>query len=173
MVAFTSFAFAATALLGLATAAPGTPPPTGVIHRVKAGFSSKLLFEPENIVAQPGDLVEVHFLPKNHSFVQSSFDKPCQPIDENAFFSGFQPTNATEAPNVFSIKVVDTKPIWFYCGQTTGNHCQMGMAGVINQNFNSLTNTLTKYKENAKNAPTSTVPPQIQGGVISPNMGMD
>ena len=173
MVAFISVAFAATALLGLAAAAPGTPPPTGVIHRVKAGFAGKFLFEPENIVAQPGDLVEVHFLPKNHSFVQSSFDKPCQPINGNAFFSGFMPTNATEAPQVFSISVLDTKPVWFYCGQTVGNHCQMGMAGVINQDFNSATNTLTKYKENAKNSGPSTVPPKVQGGVISANMGMD
>ena len=172
MVAFTSFAFAATALLGLAAAAPGTPPPTGVIHRVKAGFSGGLLFEPENIVAQPGDLVEVHFLPKNHSFAQSSFDKPCEPINENAFFSGFQPTTEGEAPQVFSISVVDDKPLWFYCGQTKGNHCQMGMAGVINQNFDGP-NTLAAYKEKAKTTGPSTVPPQVQGGFLGPNMGMD
>ena len=129
MVAFTSVTLTTTALLGLASAAPNTPPPAGVVHRAKAGFSFKLLFEPENVVAQPGDLVEVHFLPRNHSFVQSSFD-------------------------------------W------VGNHCQMGMAMFVNQDFSSNEKTLAKYKEYAKATGPLAVPPQVLDGVVGPNMGM-
>jgi plastocyanin len=64
---------------------------TGVTHSVVAGLGG-LHFDPENIVADPGDIVEWHYLPKNHSVAQSSFAAPCAPINNNAFFSGFMPT---------------------------------------------------------------------------------
>ncbi len=58
----------------------GNPPskvapvnPNVVTHRVTAGFNG-LNFEPKNIVANVGEIVEVKFLPKNHSFAQSSFE---------------------------------------------------------------------------------------------------
>ncbi|OCK83638.1 hypothetical protein K432DRAFT_261935, partial [Lepidopterella palustris CBS 459.81] len=136
-------------------------------HRVLAGFNG-LHFEPENIVAEIGDLVEVHFNPKNHSFAQSSFANPCKPIGDNAFFSGFQPTEGKESENIFTITVTDKTPIWFYCAQTVGAHCQMGMAGVINQNFNSP-NTLDAYKKAAALSGVSVAPPRVQGGFISAN----
>lgn len=73
---------------------------------------------------------------QNHSVVQSTFDQPCQPIQNimpnvTGFFSGFMPVaaGATEMP-VYTIAVNDTRPIWFYCSQ--GRHCQAGMVGVIN-----------------------------------------
>lgn len=71
---------------------------------------------------------------QSHSVAQSSFDKPCQPLqggDVPAFWSGMMPVTAesTTMP-IFTIMVNDTKPIWFYCA--TGRHCQNGMAGVIN-----------------------------------------
>lgn len=176
MVAITSILAASTAVFGLVAAAPNTIPPTGVIHRITAGSTTAnngLHFEPENVVAEPGDLVEFHFLPKNHTVVQSSFDKPCVPLDGGAgFFSGFNfKTDAGEAPKVFTITVVDRKPIWYYCSQTVGDHCQKGMSGVINQDF-SGDKTLAKYKENAVGS--TTVQPDVDplrsnGGVISAN----
>ncbi|KAF2466506.1 uncharacterized protein BDR25DRAFT_306056 [Lindgomyces ingoldianus] len=173
MVAFTTIAFSAAALLGFASAAPNTPPSTGVIHRIFAGSTvanKGLHFEPENIVAEIGDLIEVHFLPKNHSFVQSSFDKPCEPINDNAVFSGFQfNTMAGEAPNVFTFPVLDKKPFWFYCSQTAGNHCQMGMSGVINQNFDGAA-TLTAYKAKAAlTGPSISGKIPSNGGRVLPN----
>ncbi|OCK81054.1 hypothetical protein K432DRAFT_248125, partial [Lepidopterella palustris CBS 459.81] len=142
--------------------------PNAAIHRVIAGFNG-LHFEPENIVAEIGDLIEVHFNPANHSFAQSSFASPCAPINDAAFFSGFMPTNMTqgEAPNAFTITVQNKDPIWFYCSQTRGSHCQMGMAGVVNQNFNSP-NTLAAYKKAAALTGTSASPPRVQGGVVAP-----
>jgi plastocyanin len=178
MVALTSITLAAATFIGLTAAVPAQPVrSTGVIHRVFAGSTTAnngLHFEPENVVAEPGDLMEFHFLPKAHTFVQSSFDKPCEPLTgDSAIFSGFNfNTTAGEAPNVFTFMVLDKSPIWYYCSQTNGNHCQKGMSGVINQNFNS-DKTLAKYKENAVKTVTkqpSADPLASQGGAILPNM---
>jgi len=141
---------------------------TGVTHSVVAGLGG-LHFDPDNVVAQVGDVVEWHFLPKNHSVAQSSFGSPCKPLDATSFFSGFQPTPSGQAPNVFQIVVTDNNPIWYYCAQTDGNHCQAGMAGVINQNFNSQTNTLAKYMAAAADTGVSVIPPVIQGGKVIKN----
>jgi plastocyanin len=182
MVAFTSLAIAATTLIGLTTAIPAQHVrSTGVIHRITAGFNG-LHFEPENVSAAVGDIVEFHFMPKNHSVVQSSFDVPCEPLSStttthmsNGIFSGFNfATKDGEAENVFSFIVKDTKPFWYYCSQTVGNHCQMGMSGVINQDFGGE-KTLAKYKMAAVN--TTTKQPSddakaSQGGWISPNVAL-
>lgn len=145
-------------------------PFAGATHTVIAGLGG-LHFDPENIVAEIGDLVEVHFRPANHSFAQSSFSKPCAPLVkdgyEAGFFSGFMPTASGEAPNVFTIDVVNKDPIWFYCSQTKGSHCQMGMAGVVNQNFDGP-NTLSAYKQAAALTGTSISPARVQGGEVAP-----
>lgn len=144
------------------------PPPTGVTHRVVAGRAGQLIFDPENVVANPGDIVEWQFLARNHSVAQSSFGSPCVPdaILPVSFFSGFQPVDFDKiaSPNVFQILVQDNNPIWYYCAQTAGNHCQSGMSGVINQNFNSP-NTLTAYKAKAALTKVSVIPP-VQGGEV-------
>lgn len=172
-------------LLALTSAAPTTTtgnsnlpsrtvPHTGVTHSVVAGRGGALVFDPENVVAEIGDVIEWHFLPKNHSVAQSSFGQPCVPdaaLGGASFFSGFQPVTEGQAPDVFQIVVEDKNPIWYYCAQTNGNHCQKGMAGVINQNFDSA-NTLAAYKKAAALTGTSVVPAVIEpaGGVIpNPN----
>lgn len=171
-----TFALVSALFASVALAAP-TPsadaPPTGVshskvTHSVVAGLGG-LVFSPDNIVAQVGEIVEFHYLPKNHSVVQSSFDKPCVPLD-GGFFSGFQPIAAGQSPNVFQIEVKDLTPIWFYCSQTTGNHCQSGMNGVINQKIDSG-KTLSAYRTIAAGTGTSVSPPTVQGGsvIINPN----
>jgi plastocyanin len=131
---------------------------TGVVHRIFAGSTTAnngLHFEPENVVAEIGDIVEFHFLPKNHTVVQSSFDKPCEPLgDGSGVFSGFNfATSRGEAPDIFAFTVRSKEPFWYYCSQTVGDHCQNGMSGVINQNSNS-DKTLALYKEKAKVAIT-------------------
>ncbi|KAF9731560.1 hypothetical protein PMIN06_007900 [Paraphaeosphaeria minitans] len=140
MVAFPTFAFAATTLLSLTTAAPNFAPPTGVNHRITAGSTTEnngLHFEPQNVVAAIGDLIEFHFLPKNHTVVQSSFDAPCEPLaDGPGVFSGFNfATPRGEAPDVVTFAVENDRPFWYYCSQTSGDHCQKGMSGVVNQDF--------------------------------------
>ncbi|KAK6526072.1 hypothetical protein TWF281_011111 [Arthrobotrys megalospora] len=165
----TIFAAALAALYSTASAAP-TPTknearqvaPAGATHSVVVGRGG-LRFDPENIVAEPGDIVEFHFLPRNHSVAQSNFANPCQPISSTAFFSGFVPTNYGQNENVFQITVENRNPIWFYCSQTTGNHCQSGMSGVINQNFDSNDFTLAKYKANAAAIGGTSTSPAIVG----------
>jgi plastocyanin len=179
MVAFTFIALAATALLGLSTAAPtnNVIRSTGVIHRIFAGSQTAnkgLHFEPENVVAEIGDYVEFHFLPKNHSIVQSTFEKPCEPLGgTESVFSGFRfNTSMGEADNVFTFQVASKKPFWYYCSQVNGNHCQMGMSGVINQDFYSRDKTLAKYKEASKGTVTKQPSTDImlsQGGEVKPN----
>ncbi|KAK5994769.1 Extracellular serine-rich protein [Cladobotryum mycophilum] len=143
---------------------------TGVTHSVVAGLGG-LRFDPDNVVAEVGDIVEWHFLPKNHSIAQSSFGEPCKPLaDGTGFFAGFNfLTQQGQATDVFQLVVEDSSPIWYYCPQTGGNHCQAGMAGVINQNFNSNDKTLAKYKAAAALTGVSIVPPVQQGGDVIPN----
>ncbi|EON97065.1 putative extracellular serine-rich protein [Phaeoacremonium minimum UCRPA7] len=142
---------------------------TGTTHSVVAGLGG-LRFDPDNVVAEVGDIVEWHFLPKNHSVAQSSFAAPCVP-QENAFFSGFQPTPEGQAPDVFQIVVKDKAPIWYYCAQTVGSHCKSGMVGVINQNFDGP-NTLDAHKALAANTNVTIIPPVSAGlndGNVLPN----
>ena len=149
-----------------------------VTHRVAVGLGG-LHFEPNNIVALPGDVVEFKFLARNHSVAQSSFDEPCKPLvqpptgTQTGFFAGFDfviEEPDVLAPNVFQVTVTDTEPIFFYCPQTIGNHCQAGMVGVINQNVTSE-DTLASFITKAANTDVSVVPAYIQGGLrgLNPN----
>jgi plastocyanin len=140
----------------------------GATHTVAVGRGG-LRFEPNNIFAEIGDIVEYHYLPKNHSVAQSSFANPCVPSGDDAFFSGFMPTaDGTQNANVFQIEVKDKNPIWFYCSQTAGNHCQSGMSGVINQNPDGP-NNLSAYQKKAALTGTSVSPAKIGGGYVIPN----
>ncbi|KAK0614726.1 Cupredoxin [Immersiella caudata] len=169
--------------LGIASAAPTHPTGTNpeypsktytepkVTHSVVVGRGG-LKFDPDNIVAKTGEVVEFHFTPRNHSVVESSFGKPCQPKDSSSFFSGFFPVTEGQSAEVFQIVVKDENtPIWFYCAQNVGAHCQNGMTGVINQRFNSNA-TLSAHRNlaRARVAP-SEVQSQIQGGarIANPN----
>ncbi|KAL7907315.1 hypothetical protein GGI35DRAFT_456019 [Trichoderma velutinum] len=140
---------------------------TGVTHSVVVGRGG-LHFDPENVVAQIGDTVEWHFTAANHSLAQSDFAHPCKPLaDGTGFFAGFNFVTAEgQNPNVYQITVVDNSPIWYYCPQTKGNHCQTGqMVGVINQNFDG-DKTLANQKVIAAGTGVSIVPPTIQGGKV-------
>ncbi|KAK8879661.1 extracellular serine-rich protein [Apiospora arundinis] len=104
-----------------------------------------LVFKPDNIVAEAGDMLEFHFYSKNHSVAQGDFASACQPVKTAGFFSGYVPVSSTsESENVFTVKVNDTKPIWFYCTQK--QHCKGGMVGVVNPPQGK---TLDDYKKAA------------------------
>jgi plastocyanin len=178
MVAYTTLFAAAATFFTATSAAPQLKTRhTGVVHRIFAGSTVEnggLHFEPQNVVAEPGDYIEFHYLPKNHSVVQSSFDKPCEPLaGGHGVFSGFNfATPEGEADNVFVFQVQNKEPFWYYCSQVNGNHCQNGMSGVINQNFDQNEKTLAKYKEAAKHTTTvqpSADPLAFNGGWILPN----
>jgi plastocyanin len=145
---------------------------TGVTHTVVAGLGG-LNFEPANVVAQVGDVIQWEFLPANHTVVQSNFADPCQPLaDGSGFFPGFEfATPEGKSDLVFQIVVEDDSTIWYYCPQLKGEHCKKGMVGVINQNFDSNDFTLAKHKELAAKAKNIVVPKKTQGGktIVNPN----
>ena len=62
-----------------------------------------LAFKPEVIQASPGDILEFHFYPHNHSVVKGDFDKPCQAADSRGFYSGFVAPVTGEAVGISSI----------------------------------------------------------------------
>jgi plastocyanin len=144
-------------------------------HVVQVGGpNGSLTFSPENIKANVGDLVQFQFHPKNHSVVQSTFDEPCVPMQNvmpnatNAFFSGFMPTNASASATsgilTYTIRVMDTKPVWYYCSQA--KHCQAGMVGAINA-ATSGNKTMSAFKALAAQASANLSPGQGSSGAGS------
>ncbi|KAJ5624328.1 cupredoxin [Penicillium lagena] len=130
-------------------------------HSVNVGKDG-FTFEPDTLMVSPGDEVEFHFFPGDHSVAQAAFNNPCQPMSSSSFYSGSFP-GSSESSNVFVLTVNDTNPIWFYCGQV--GHCQAGMVGVINPP-SSGADTLEAFKKAASGTKSSNVPAMVQGGVI-------
>ncbi|KAL8993356.1 MAG: hypothetical protein Q9169_006408 [Polycauliona sp. 2 TL-2023] len=155
-------------------AGAGAAAPSGqvMVHVVKvSNKKGDLTFEPNNLQVPAGDMVQFHFYPKNHSVVQSTFDQPCEPINNNnasvtGFFSGFMPVkaDATMMPS-YTIMVNDTKPIWYYCSQ--GKHCQQKMVGVINPPAANKSRTIESFGELASKATANLSPGQSSSGTAS------
>jgi len=151
-----------------ATMASAAPSGSVLVHVINAkAVNGKPVFDPPQVMANVGDLVQFHFWPMNHSVVQATFADPCLPISESAsgngtqgFFSGFMPVSAssTEMPT-FTIEVNSTKPIWFYCSQA--KHCQNGMVGVINP---TAAKNLTDFMARAALATSNVTPGMTSGG---------
>lgn len=114
------------------TAAPSTFTSTSgiVTHTVAVGLNGGITYTPNTITANIGDAVEFLFYTQTHSVNQATFDMPCQPANGTGFASGAITTSSGLNAQVFTIKINDTNPIWFYCGFP--GHCQAGMTGVIN-----------------------------------------
>ena len=132
---------------------------------ITVGAGAKLAFNPSKVKANVGDTLTFSYFPKNHSVVQSSFADPCHPL-AGGIFSGFQPLSAGPGPVEFVVTVNDTKPIWIYCSQTKGSHCQMGMSMVVNEPAPPSPNTLEAYQLAATKSGDSASPPHIAGGVF-------
>lgn len=130
-------------LLGFAAiAAMAVNSQMGTTIRVAVGEGESLRYSPNNITAKVGTAIEFNFFPnvinqvenlptklkhsQNHSVVQSSFANPCHPL-AGGFFSSFIPTKNSPSGTSFTVIVNDTRPIWFYCSQTSSSHCQSGM----------------------------------------------
>jgi len=124
-----------------------------VTHVVQVGKDG-LRYTPPFITAVPGDYVQFEFFALNHTLVQSSFNKPCEPIDEHGIFAGFQPTDINKNTTglvtfkTASFEVGTDQPLWFYCAQA--KHCQQGMTFAINPPPGSVEkfNEVAATKEN-------------------------
>ncbi len=91
----------------------------GLCHRclsnefqVTVGGSAGLAFIPDSLVAEPGDMVQFHFLSKNHTVTQSGFAKPCVKLADGAD-SGFMPNpdETLNPPPTYKFQVMDKSAI--------------------------------------------------------------
>lgn len=64
---------------------------SSTVHKIDVGEDG-FTFSPNTLTVSPGEKVEFHFYPQNHSVIQASFDNPCHPINDSSFSSGFVPT---------------------------------------------------------------------------------
>lgn len=83
----------ASSTLGLIVASWSMTLATAKTIAIKA---ENLYFEPSNITAAVGDILEFHFGPNNHSVVMGDQAKPCQPAATGGFYSGFLPASSGE-----------------------------------------------------------------------------
>lgn len=72
-----------------------TPTSSGAAstQTVQVGFGAHS-FEPNNLTANPGDVIVFQFIAQGHTVVQAGFEQPCIPLDtynrtEPTFFSGW------------------------------------------------------------------------------------
>ncbi|PIL36500.1 hypothetical protein GSI_00189 [Ganoderma sinense ZZ0214-1] len=151
------FATAATALALVSTAFAAD----FVVNVGNNGSGNGLFFSPNSITANVSDTVTFVFNTNgtNHTVVQSLFAKPCEPA-AGGFASGYIPGSVTDPKN-FTLVVGDTKPIWFYCAQTTRTHCIAGMVGAINPPASPATNDLSAFVALATGASSIVQPTQL------------
>ncbi|OAQ57452.1 extracellular serine-rich protein [Pochonia chlamydosporia 170] len=134
---------------------------SGKTIRIAVGKDG-LVFSPNSVTADRGDILEYQFYKQQHSVAMGDFANGCTPAAQGGFFSGVMKTSR-DGPKkkVFQVIVNSTEPMAFYC--TVGSHCQNGMVGVINP---SSTDSLDKYKSTAKDAKENKAPLAIFGGKI-------
>jgi len=119
------------AAMMMTTAAPAAAPMT---HTVTVGGGTTLAYNPPQIMAAVGDVVEFMFMGKNHTATQSTFDKPCNKM-AGGMDSNFHPNpmDMASAATTFNFTVKDTAPVWWYCRQKTPVvHCGKGMVFAVN-----------------------------------------
>ncbi|KAI1210433.1 Cupredoxin [Annulohypoxylon truncatum] len=114
-----------------AAAATSAAVAAAATHTVTVGGAAGLVYTPDSITANVGDMVIFEFMSANHTATQSTFATPCK-LMEGGMDSGFQPNanNTVNPPPKVAMQVMTTDPLWFYCKQT--GHCGKGMTFSIN-----------------------------------------
>lgn len=81
-------------------------------HTVTVGGAAGLVFTPDQITANVGDMVIFEFMSANHTATQSTFGTPCK-IMEGGMDSGFQPNpnNTVSPPPKVAMQVMTTDPL--------------------------------------------------------------
>ena len=121
------------ALYLLGTTAPQRLTSAKQIHVNVSDAHGAHTFSPASAKADVGDILTFHFFGGRHDVVRGVFDMPCTPAAENGFYSGELEDGdggEQEKEMVFSVRVRDEEPIWFFC--SVGGHCGSGMVGVVN-----------------------------------------
>lgn len=104
-------------------------------HTVTVGGAGGLVFSPDQVKANIGDMVIFEFHSQNHTATQSAFTTPCDPL-AGGMDTGFManPNNTVSPPPQVAMQVTVDTPLWFYCRQA--NHCGKGMTFSINPTAN-------------------------------------
>ncbi|KAF7914305.1 uncharacterized protein EAF01_000711 [Botrytis porri] len=122
---------------------------TAATTHVVSVDADSLNYDPKDLTADVGDIIEFRFYPLNHSVARAEYKQPCIPYEDTeagkiGFWSGFEPTSI---PPTFKLLINDTEPIFFYC--SAPGACQEGMVGVINANATQTFDVQFAYAENA------------------------
>ncbi|CAZ83246.1 unnamed protein product [Tuber melanosporum] len=129
-------------------------------------------FSPDIIIARPGDTITFQFYPLNHSVARMDPEYPCKPWekihrDGTPIWSGFHAMDTfLDPPPSYTIKINDTKPLWFYCS-AEGSCIKYQMVMSINPDNN--TSPIAKVKADAGKATFSLSPGEpwpAEGGDI-------
>jgi len=117
------------------------------MHHVTVGGPAGLVYSPDTIQANPGDIVTFTFMSQNHTATQSTFKEPCMKM-AGGVDSGFMPNpnNTVSPPPTMKFQVMNTDPVWMFCAQK--GHCGKGMVFSINPTADK---SHAKYKEFALN----------------------
>ncbi|ORY30000.1 hypothetical protein BCR39DRAFT_598534 [Naematelia encephala] len=109
-----------------------------------------LRYVPFAVTANPGDTIHYLWGAGPHSVTLSDGENVCnRSTGPDAFDSG-KPI-AVNATATFDTVVKDTTPQFHYC--TVGNHCLMGMFGIVNPPSTNVTNNLTQLTSSTVSAP--------------------
>jgi plastocyanin len=97
LLASLAFIYSATAQTATTSISPST-------QTVIVGYESHSYY-PNNLTANPGDVIVFQFIAEGHTVVQSNFQEPCVPRDayhpgRSVFFSGWYNTSAVHSNNV-------------------------------------------------------------------------
>lgn len=79
---------------------------------IRIDSGPQLMFKPDSITAEAGDMLEFHFYSKNHSVAQGDFASACQPVQMAGFFSGYVPVMGTSESVSFGMP--HAKPLIFH-----------------------------------------------------------
>ncbi|KAH8822721.1 hypothetical protein DL96DRAFT_308513 [Flagelloscypha sp. PMI_526] len=122
-------------------------------HLVYVGVNGSF-FSPSTVAAQANDVISFIFGADVHAVRQSTFEKPCTPLD-GGFSSGLAGikgvgfTGATGQPiPVWNLTVSNaSRPLYFMCDSIDPVfHCSAGMVGIINSPNGTVHISLTALK---------------------------
>ncbi|CAG8443508.1 11296_t:CDS:2 [Dentiscutata erythropus] len=119
-----------------------------------------LIFSPQNITVNKGDMVQFNWTGGQHSIIRSDGQGSCTPSTSLKSGNATISDARTSGMVIFTIDGSDSK-IWYYCG--VGNHCKMGMWGVIT--LAGSDNSGTKANTSSTSAKSSSTRLGISGTV--------
>ncbi|GJJ12314.1 hypothetical protein Clacol_006555 [Clathrus columnatus] len=135
------------------------------VHQIMLGEGDQFTFTPNTITAKSGDIIAFTVSTQstaNHGVVQSNPDAPCTEL------SGGYDSGLWAPGDTFAITINDTKPLSFFCPQTSpAVHCEGGMVLIINPASPSDITSLIAAAKTVTNEATATSPQSTGSDVVA------